>query len=214
MKLPSFRRIRNDDLATLRARDTSARAVQNAPRSSPTNVQDSRELSTPEADYSAGSGAVLGARTSSSPSGVPSNSPQRRVSGNAKLRQQYRLVVPAALRKIGCHFAKGDRLQFTAPSRDPGVANRDLAIIEKIHEGTLTARLDGTDKVVNFRVQDSGTRSWLCRDLAQPPGRHCGPRSEAPPQHLEKLCYRPSAGEQPPIQPPQPPSSPERKDHG
>ena len=72
----------------------------------------------------------------------------------AKLRQQYRLVVPAALRKIGCHFAKGDRLQFTAPSRDPGVANRDLAIIEKIHEGTLTARLDGTDKVVNFRVQD------------------------------------------------------------
>ena len=60
----------------------------------------------------------------------------------------------SAYQEIGRDFAKGDRMQFTAPSRDLGVANRDLATIEKIHEGAVTARPDGKDKTVNFRVQD------------------------------------------------------------
>jgi ATP-dependent exoDNAse (exonuclease V) alpha subunit len=37
----------------------------------------------------------------------------------------------------------GDRIQFTAPDKSLGVANRDLAVIEAIHpDGRLSARLD------------------------------------------------------------------------
>ncbi len=65
-----------------------------------------------------------------------------------------RLQGVSAYGEIGRDFAKGDRIQFTAPSKDLGVANRDFATIEKIHEGAVNARLEGTDKVVNFHVQD------------------------------------------------------------
>lgn len=83
-------------ISPLCARDTSARAVQSARRSSPTNVQDIGEVSAPEADYSAGSGALLGARTSS---GVPSTRHSEGYLRPPKLRLQYSLVVPTALRK-------------------------------------------------------------------------------------------------------------------
>lgn len=37
-----------------------------------------------------------------------------------------------------------DRIQFTAPDKTLGVANRDLAVIESIaHDGWVGARLDG-----------------------------------------------------------------------
>ena len=40
-------------------------------------------------------------------------------------------------------FAVGDRIQFTAPDKQLGVANRDLAVIESIApDGRVTARLD------------------------------------------------------------------------
>ena len=37
----------------------------------------------------------------------------------------------------------GDRIQFTAPDKSLGVANRDLAIVESIRpDGHISARLD------------------------------------------------------------------------
>ncbi len=65
-----------------------------------------------------------------------------------------RLQGVSAYQEIGRDFARGDRIQFTAPSRDLGVANRDLATLEKIPEETVTARLDGKYAAVTLRVQD------------------------------------------------------------
>jgi ATP-dependent exoDNAse (exonuclease V) alpha subunit len=40
-------------------------------------------------------------------------------------------------------FSVGDRIQFTAPDKSLGVANRELAVIEAVHpDGRLSARLD------------------------------------------------------------------------
>lgn len=46
----------------------------------------------------------------------------------------------------------GDRLQFTAPNRDLGTANRDLGTLEKIDaNGAMTVRMDGgKDQTVTF----------------------------------------------------------------
>jgi ATP-dependent exoDNAse (exonuclease V) alpha subunit len=42
----------------------------------------------------------------------------------------------------------GDRIQFTAPDKSLGVANRDLATIEAIHpDGLLSARLDNNRQI-------------------------------------------------------------------
>ncbi|MGI4827395.1 MAG: ATP-dependent DNA helicase [Janthinobacterium lividum] len=61
-----------------------------------------------------------------------------------------RLQGVSAYQEIGRDFAKGDRLQFTAPSKDFSVANRDLGTIEKIHDGIVTVRLDGKEKPITF----------------------------------------------------------------
>jgi conjugative relaxase-like TrwC/TraI family protein len=50
----------------------------------------------------------------------------------------------SAYREIEREFAVGDRLQFTAPNRELGVANRDLGTVQKIDEhGEMTVRMDG-----------------------------------------------------------------------
>jgi conjugative relaxase-like TrwC/TraI family protein len=47
-------------------------------------------------------------------------------------------------------FSSGDRIQFTAPDKSLGVANRDLAVIETIHpDGRISARLDN-DRQIEF----------------------------------------------------------------
>jgi conjugative relaxase-like TrwC/TraI family protein len=58
----------------------------------------------------------------------------------------------SAYREIEREFAVGDRLQFTAPNRGLGVANRDLGTVQKIGEhGEMTIRMDGgKDKTVTF----------------------------------------------------------------
>ena len=40
-------------------------------------------------------------------------------------------------------FAPGDRVQFTAPNRDLGVANRDLGTVIALEESKMTLRMDG-----------------------------------------------------------------------
>jgi conjugative relaxase-like TrwC/TraI family protein len=58
----------------------------------------------------------------------------------------------SAYREIEREFAVGDRLQFTAPNRELGVANRDLGTVQKIGEhGEMTVRMDGgKDRSVTF----------------------------------------------------------------
>jgi len=50
-------------------------------------------------------------------------------------------------------FSAGDRVQFTAPSQDLKVANRELGTVESIaHDGTMRMRLDN-DRVMSFHPQ-------------------------------------------------------------
>jgi conjugative relaxase-like TrwC/TraI family protein len=54
-----------------------------------------------------------------------------------------RLVGVGVYREVPHEFSVGDRIQFTAPDRSLGVANRDLAVIESIApDGRLGARLE------------------------------------------------------------------------
>ena len=51
-------------------------------------------------------------------------------------------------REIDREFSVGDRIQFTAPDKSLGVANRDLAIIESVaHDGRISARLDNNRNI-------------------------------------------------------------------
>jgi len=58
----------------------------------------------------------------------------------------------SAYREIERDFAVGDRLQFTAPNRELGIANRDLGTVQKIEaSAAMTVRMDGgKDRAVTF----------------------------------------------------------------
>jgi conjugative relaxase-like TrwC/TraI family protein len=59
-----------------------------------------------------------------------------------------RLTGVSVYREIEREFSVGDRIQFTAPDKSLGVANRDLAVIEMIHpDGRLSARLDNNRRI-------------------------------------------------------------------
>ncbi len=59
-----------------------------------------------------------------------------------------RLTGVSVYRESECELSVGDRIQFTAPDKSVGVANRDLATIEAIHsEGRLSARLDNNRQI-------------------------------------------------------------------
>jgi conjugative relaxase-like TrwC/TraI family protein len=59
-----------------------------------------------------------------------------------------RLVGVNVYREIAHEFSAGDRIQFTAPDKSLGVANRDLAVIESIApDGRISARLDNNRKL-------------------------------------------------------------------
>ena len=61
-----------------------------------------------------------------------------------------RLTGVSVYREIGRNFSAGDRIQFTAPDKVLGVANRDLAVIDSIApDGRVSARLDSGHEV-NF----------------------------------------------------------------
>ncbi len=54
-----------------------------------------------------------------------------------------RLTGVSVYQELQREFSVGDRIQFTAPDKSLGVANRDMAAIEAIHpDGCLSARLD------------------------------------------------------------------------
>jgi conjugative relaxase-like TrwC/TraI family protein len=59
-----------------------------------------------------------------------------------------RLTGVSVYREIEREFSVGDRIQFTAPDKSLGVANRDLAVIDAIHpDGRLSARLDNNRQI-------------------------------------------------------------------
>jgi hypothetical protein len=66
-----------------------------------------------------------------------------------------RLQGISAYQAISRDFAKGDRIQFTAPSRELGVANRDMGTIQKIVEDRVTVKMDAVPgKSVTFDAKD------------------------------------------------------------
>jgi conjugative relaxase-like TrwC/TraI family protein len=65
-----------------------------------------------------------------------------------------RLTGVSVYREIDCQFSVGDHVQFTAPDKSLGVANRDLAVIESITPaGQVTARLDN-NREIKFSAGD------------------------------------------------------------
>jgi conjugative relaxase-like TrwC/TraI family protein len=75
-------------------------------------------------------------------------------SGETVTYSPARLHGISAYRELEREFAMGDRLQFTAPNRELGVANRDLGTVEHIgHDGQLVVRLDG-GKSVTFDANE------------------------------------------------------------
>jgi conjugative relaxase-like TrwC/TraI family protein len=61
-----------------------------------------------------------------------------------------RLAGISAYREMGREFSVGDRMQFTAPVRNIGVANRDLGTVERIEPtGQLSVKMD-SGKSVSF----------------------------------------------------------------
>jgi ATP-dependent exoDNAse (exonuclease V) alpha subunit len=59
-----------------------------------------------------------------------------------------RLTGVSVYRENDCEFSVGDRIQFTAPDKSLGVANRDLAVVEAIYPyGRLSARLDNSRQI-------------------------------------------------------------------
>jgi conjugative relaxase-like TrwC/TraI family protein len=58
-------------------------------------------------------------------------------------------------REVSREFATGDRLQFTSPNKELGVANRDLGTVTGIHDAKLTVKLDGKgDRTVTFDTNE------------------------------------------------------------
>ncbi|MFP5229531.1 MAG: MobF family relaxase [Acidobacteriota bacterium] len=68
--------------------------------------------------------------------------------GNLVAYDPRRLAGVNVYREAVHNFSVGDRIQFTAPEKSLGVANRDLAIVESIRpDGHISARLDNGHQI-------------------------------------------------------------------
>jgi conjugative relaxase-like TrwC/TraI family protein len=66
-----------------------------------------------------------------------------RITGEIANYDPRRLIGVSVYREVAREFSVGDRIQFTAPDKALGVANRDLAAIESVTpDGHISARLD------------------------------------------------------------------------
>ena len=69
-------------------------------------------------------------------------------SGEQAVYDPRRLTGVSVYREIDREFSVGDRIQFTAPDKSLGVANRDLAVIDSVApDGSISARLDNNRQV-------------------------------------------------------------------
>jgi ATP-dependent exoDNAse (exonuclease V) alpha subunit len=80
----------------------------------------------------------------------------KKADGQQTTYDPSRLRGISAYREIEREFAVGDRLQFTAPNRELGVANRDLGTIQNIDEDrNISVRMDGNkDRTVTFNANE------------------------------------------------------------
>jgi conjugative relaxase-like TrwC/TraI family protein len=77
-----------------------------------------------------------------------------KTNGELATYDSRRLTGVSVYQKIDREFSVGDRIQFTAPDKSLGVANRDLAIIESISsDGRVSARLDN-NRNIEFNARD------------------------------------------------------------
>jgi ATP-dependent exoDNAse (exonuclease V) alpha subunit len=78
----------------------------------------------------------------------------QKANGELATYDPRRLTGVSVYRELKRDFAIGDRIQFTAPDKSLGVANRDLAVIKSIApEGQVIARLDD-NRQIKFNVRD------------------------------------------------------------
>jgi conjugative relaxase-like TrwC/TraI family protein len=75
-------------------------------------------------------------------------------SGMSATYDPRRLTGVSAYREVVHEFSVGDRIQFTAPDKQLGVANRDLAVIESIGpDGRIAARVDD-NRLIEFNAAE------------------------------------------------------------
>ncbi len=71
--------------------------------------------------------------------------------GSTATYDPRRLKGVNVFREVEREFAAGDRVQFTAPNKDLGIANRDLGTIVGLEDAKMTLKLDGkTARNVTF----------------------------------------------------------------
>src|SRR5271165_5683664 len=72
----------------------------------------------------------------------------KKANGEVATYDPRRLTGVSVYRESELELSVGDRIQFTAPDKSLGVANRDLAVVEAIHpDGRLSARLDNNRQI-------------------------------------------------------------------
>lgn len=72
-------------------------------------------------------------------------------SGSTATYDPRRLKGVNVFREVEREFAAGDRVQFTAPNKDRGVANRELGTVVSLEDSQMTLKLDGkTARSVTF----------------------------------------------------------------
>lgn len=77
-----------------------------------------------------------------------------KANGEVATYDPRRLSGVSVYRELDREFSVGDRIQFTAPDKSLGIANRDLAVIESISpDGRVSARLDN-NRDIEFNPTD------------------------------------------------------------
>ncbi len=77
-----------------------------------------------------------------------------RENGAQETYDPRRLSGVAVYQEVQREFSQGDRIQFTAPSRELQVANRELGTIEQVsHSGNLEIRMD-SGREVRFNIRE------------------------------------------------------------
>jgi len=77
-----------------------------------------------------------------------------RDSGSVQTYDPRRLSGVSVHREAEREFSKGDRVQFTAPSKELQVANRDLGTVEQVNSrGDIRIRMD-SGREVRFNIQE------------------------------------------------------------
>jgi ATP-dependent exoDNAse (exonuclease V) alpha subunit len=79
----------------------------------------------------------------------------KKTNGELATYDPRRLTGVSVYQEIDREFSVGDRVQFTAPDKSLGVANRDLGTIEAIHpDDRLSARLDNNNRQIEFNASE------------------------------------------------------------